>query len=175
MPESDGRTPVPCCLRGLRSGDLGWVVHRHGVLYAREYGWGADFEGLVAGVVAEFTSRRGPRDRFWIAEREGAIVGAVCLVSKTEHEAQLRLLYVEPAARGLGVGRLLVRACIHHAREEGFGTLSLWTNSVLAAARRVYEREGFKLVSEAPHDRFGHGLVGQTWALNLQSAGKPAG
>jgi DNA-binding MarR family transcriptional regulator/GNAT superfamily N-acetyltransferase len=161
-----GDTPPPrtVLLRGLRPGDLGWIVERHGVLYAREYGWDASFETLVASIMGEFDPAR---DAAWIAEASGRRAGCVLCVRKDARTAQLRTLLVEPEARGLGLGVRLVDECVRHARREGCAELVLWTNDVLVAARRIYERAGFVLTHEAPHHAFGHDLVEQTWSLTL--------
>lgn len=159
---------VPYLLRPHRPGDIGWVVQRHGELYAEEYGWNEEFEALVAKIAAQFIERLDPRrERCWIAEREGERVGCVFLVAKSKTVAQLRLLLVEPSARGLGIGKRLVEECDRFARQAGYRKITLWTQSVLGAARHIYEQAGYRLASEKPHHSFGHDLVAEVWEKRL--------
>ena len=168
-PPSVADASPPFTIRTHRSGDIGWVIHRHGVLYTREYGWGELFEALVAEIcvkfVREFDARR---DRCWIAEKDGAPVGSIFLV-KTADEAvgQLRLLLVEPETRGLGIGAALVAECVNFAREAGYRRITLWTQAELSAAQRIYQKAGFQLVREEQHQLFGVPMTGQVWELEL--------
>ncbi|MGL4621245.1 bifunctional helix-turn-helix transcriptional regulator/GNAT family N-acetyltransferase [Chroococcidiopsis sp.] len=163
---SNSKTPY--LLRSHQPGDMGWIVHRHGVLYAREYGWNEQFEALVAGIVAEFIQNYDPKKEWcWIAEKDDEIVGSVFLVKKSDTVAKLRLLLVEPKARGLGIGTRLVKECDRFARQAGYEKIELWTNSILSAARRIYKAAGYRLVHQEPHHSFGQDLVGQTWELTL--------
>ena len=156
-------------LRDPKPGDLGWIIHRQAVLYADEYGWNQDYEALVAQILSDFSRDFDPaKDAAWVAELDGRVVGSVFLVrGDTAGEAKLRLLYVEPSTRGLGIGARLVAACIAKAKSLGYRRLTLWTNSVLASARRIYQAAGFILTGEEAHHSFGHDLVGQTWMLDL--------
>jgi len=155
-------------LRKHRPGDMGWVVQRHGELYWKEYGYDERFEALVAGIVAEFIGKfDARRERCWIAERNGERLGAVFLVKQSGQVAKLRLLILDPAARGLGLGKRLVQACIRHARRCGYRKLVLWTQSDLFAARAIYEKTGFRLVGSEPHRSFGKSLIGEYWERKL--------
>jgi len=162
-PASD--TAPVILLRPVRSGDLGWVIQRQAVLYAREYGWDSSYETLIAGILSQF--KPGAGEQGWIAEMDGEPAGAVFAVRENAEVARLRLLHVEPFARGHGLGRTLVDTCIGFARDAGYKTLRLWTNDVLVSARRIYQAAGFTLVSEEPKPNFGKDLVSQTWELAL--------
>lgn len=158
----------PVTLRAPRPGDFGWVIERNGALYAGEHGWDAGYEALVARIVADYLAEHDPvRESAWIAELRGERVGAIFCVRKDDATAKLRLLHVEPSARGAGVGTLLVDECVRFAHRAGYRAMELWTVSLLAPARRIYERAGFTLVEEDTADRFGHRLTGQTWRLEL--------
>ncbi len=155
-------------LRGHRPGDMGWVISAHGSLYAQEYGFDATFEALVAEIAAQFIREFNPeRERCWIAELDGQTVGSVFLVQQSKTVAKLRLLIIDPKARGRGLGKRLVAECIAHARELGYRKLTLWTQSSLLAARHLYKEEGFKLAKTEPHRSFGVELVGEFWELKL--------
>jgi DNA-binding MarR family transcriptional regulator/GNAT superfamily N-acetyltransferase len=155
-------------LRPPQAGDLGWVVHRHGAVYAQEYGYNAQFEALVAEIVAQFVGRYQPkRERCWIAERDGEVVGSVFLVERSKTVAQLRLLLVEPEARGTGLGTRFVDECIRFARRAGYRKIMLWTQSELVAARRLYQAAGFRIVRSERNSSFGKKLVSETWELEL--------
>jgi GNAT superfamily N-acetyltransferase len=152
-------------LRPPRPGDLGWIIHRQAILYAQEYGWDVSYETLVSEIVGKFKCGRG--EQCWIAELDGAPAGAVFVVRENTDVARLRMLHVEPFARGQGLGRMLVDACIGFARGAGYKTLRLWTNDVLVSARRIYQAANFQLVKEEKHHSFGKDLVGQTWERML--------
>lgn len=165
LPAPAARTYV---LRSHQAGDLGWIAHRHGVLYAREYGWGERFEALVAGVVASFGKSHDPRrEHCWIAERDGRPVGSIMLVADSLSVARLRMLLVEPEERGSGIGRRLVDECLRFARQAGYAKATLWTHEVLTAARKIYVRAGFKLIHSEVHNEFGPDVMGETWERDL--------
>jgi DNA-binding MarR family transcriptional regulator/GNAT superfamily N-acetyltransferase len=162
--------PSAIVIRPPIVGDFGWVVHRHGVIYAQEHGWDETFEALVARVVAEYVERRdAARENAWIAEVDGETAGCVFCVKETDDIARLRLLLVEPSARGRGIGGRLVTECLGFARRAGYSKVTLWTNDVLLSARRIYEAAGFRLVKEEPHHSFGQDLIGQDWLLALDA------
>jgi DNA-binding MarR family transcriptional regulator/GNAT superfamily N-acetyltransferase len=163
-----GKSKEPYRLREMAVGDIGWITHRQALLYSREYGWDHTYEALVAEILAGFVKNfDGLCERGWIAERDGQIVGSVFLMRKSATVAQLRLLYVEASARGLGLGARLVDECIRFARAKGYRKITLWTNDCLSAARKIYLAGGFNLVKEEAHHSFGKDLVGQTWELDL--------
>lgn len=158
----------PIDLRDFAVGDLGWISHRQGLLYHDEYGFDVGFEALVAEILVAFARRaRSKGERGWIADRDGAVAGSVFLMRENEDVGRLRLLYVEPALRGQGVGRRLVDACIEGARAAGYRRMVLWTNDILASARHIYEATGFKCTARNPHRSFGRDLVGEDWELTL--------
>ena len=158
----------PFYLRHHEAGDMGWVIHQHGLLYNQEYGWDESFEALVAQICADFINNYDPKkERCWIAEMEGERVGSIFCVKASEDVAKLRLLLVVPKARGLGLGTRLVKECIRFARRSGYKKLTLWTNDNLIEARKIYEKNGFQLVEEERHHSFGHDLGGQNWDLML--------
>ena len=173
-----GRPPEPATLRALRPGDIGWVIARHGALYAQAYGWDMRFEALVARIAADFIERFDPsREAAWIAEAGGILLGCVFLVQARDEitaaidpgVAQLRMLLVEPEARGMGLGKRLSAQCEAFARQAGYERLRLWTNSLLLAARGIYQAAGYKLLASEPHHSFGHALVGEVWEKDLQA------
>jgi DNA-binding MarR family transcriptional regulator/GNAT superfamily N-acetyltransferase len=166
--QPSAQKPSMVLLRNHRPGDMGWVTSAHGALYAQEYGWDISFEALVAKITAEFIETFDPvRERCWIAELDGAPVGSVFVVRKTDAIAKLRLLIVDPRARGLGLGKRLVDECLRFARDAGYSSMTLWTQSILTSARGIYQRAGFKLVAAEPHHSFGVDLVGETWERDL--------
>jgi DNA-binding MarR family transcriptional regulator/N-acetylglutamate synthase-like GNAT family acetyltransferase len=159
---------APVVFRQHRLGDIGWIAHRQALLYAQEYGWNQDYEILAAEILAGIAKTFDPnRERSWIAERAGSVVGSVFVVRGSDTVAKLRLLYVEPAARGLRLGRRLVDECVGFARDRGYQKLTLWTNDVLVPARRIYQAAGFTCVAREAHNSFGHDLIGETWELAL--------
>src|SRR5438105_489095 len=165
--EAPAEDRSPYSLRDLRPGDIGWVTHRQAVMYNEEYGWDERFEALVAEILAHFVQNFDAKmERAWIAERDGEIIGSIFCVRKSATVAQLRLLYVEPTVRGLGIGTRLVDECVEFARRTGYRRMTLWTNSVLDSARRIYQRKGFRLIREERHHSFGKSLVGQNWELD---------
>jgi len=162
-------TPEPYILRGLETGDAGWITRRHALIYAQEYGWTSPlFEALVAEILSKFiTNFNSAHERAWIAERDGEVVGSVFISRASPEVAQLRLLYVDPSARGLGLGRRLVDECIRFSRAKGYKTLMLWTHDILVPAVRIYQAAGFKLIKEERHNEFGHDVNGQFWEMGL--------
>lgn len=155
-------------LRNPQPGDMGWIIHRQAVLYAQEYGWNNEYEALVADILSKFVREFDPaRERCWIAEKDGKVIGSVFIVRQDDTTAKLRLLYVDPCARGLGIGSRLVDECLRFSRQVGYTKMVLWTNSILTGARRIYDRAGFQLLEEEAHHSFGKDLVGQVLARDL--------
>ncbi|MDO8043035.1 bifunctional helix-turn-helix transcriptional regulator/GNAT family N-acetyltransferase [Janthinobacterium sp. SUN137] len=155
-------------LRNPQPGDMGWIIHRQAVLYAQEYGWNNEYEALVADILAKFVREFDPaRERCWIAEKDGKVIGSVFIVRQDDTTAKLRLLYVDPCARGLGIGSRLVDECLRFSRQVGYTKMVLWTNSILTDARRIYDKAGFQLVEEEAHHSFGKDLIGQVLARDL--------
>ncbi|HTZ84975.1 MAG TPA: helix-turn-helix domain-containing GNAT family N-acetyltransferase [Candidatus Acidoferrales bacterium] len=165
------QTPrTPYLLRMHQPGDMGWIVYRQAILYAEEYGWDNTYEALAAEIVAQFIKNYDPkRERVWLAEKDGERVGAVFVAKGSDEVARLRLLHVEPGARGLGIGKRLVEECIRFARQAGYSKMTLWTQSILLAARHIYKQAGFQVVREEPHHSFGKDLTAETWELNLRT------
>lgn len=164
----DPESRAPYLLRPHRPGDMGWVVAAHGALYSREYGWDQSFEAMVAEIVAKFIRHYDPaRECCWMAEKDGETVGSSFVVRKSATVAKLRMVIVDPRARGMGIGQRLVAECIRFARQAQYRKMTLWTNSILHAARHLYEQAGFTLVKSEPHSSFGHDLVGEIWELKL--------
>jgi DNA-binding MarR family transcriptional regulator/GNAT superfamily N-acetyltransferase len=161
---------TPYLLRQHRPGDMGWIVHRQGILYAEEYGWNETFEALAAEIVAHFIKNYDPKcECCWIAEKDGARIGAVFVAKVSDKIAKLRLLHVELEARGLGIGKRLVEECIRFARQAGYRKMTLWTQSILHAARNIYKQAGFEVVREEQHHSFGKDLTAETWELDLRT------
>jgi DNA-binding MarR family transcriptional regulator/GNAT superfamily N-acetyltransferase len=164
------RPTTPYLLRPHQPGDMGWIVHRQAILYANEYGWDETYEALAAEIVGQFIKNYDPkRERCWIAEQNGVRVGAVFVAKGSDTTAKLRLLHVEPQARGLGIGKRLVNECIRFSRQAGYQKLTLWTQSILLAARHIYKQAGLRLVREEPHHSFGKDLIAETWELPLRN------
>ena len=162
------QSPTPYLLRSHRAGDMGWVVYRHAVLYGQEYRFDQRFEALVADVVAQFLRDYDPKhEHCWIAEKDGQIVGSIFVVRASDTLAKLRLLLVEPSARGLGIGHRLVEECVGFARQAGYRTMTLWTQDILTAARRIYREAGFHCIAEESHSNFGPEVVGEIWEVTL--------
>jgi DNA-binding MarR family transcriptional regulator/GNAT superfamily N-acetyltransferase len=167
----DAMPAAPLVLRPHRLGELGWLIHRQGLLYNQQFGWNAEFEALIAGLYRDFEQApASPPKALWVAERQNTVIGSVFVVPSEGREgaAQLRMLYVEPEARGLGIGRMLVDQVVSFSRDSGYRRVRLWTQSILASARKIYASAGFRLVESMPHHSFGQDLVGETWELELQ-------
>ena len=165
------KSETPYLLRPHQPGDMGWIVHRQAILYAEEYGWGGTYEALAAEVVAQFIKNYDPkRERAWVAEKDGERVGAVFVAKGSDEVARLRLLHVETEARGLGIGKRLVAECVRFARQAGYQRMTLWTQSILHAARHIYKEAGFQVVREEKHHSFGKDLTAETWELDLRTS-----
>lgn len=172
---SSSQTSLPFILRTHQPGDIGWIIHRHGVLYHQEYGWDERFEALVASIAAEFIDHYDPQaERCWIAEKDGNRIGCIMLIKdrSSHNTAKIRLLLVEPSARGLGVARALVRKCRTFAEAAGYERIVLWTNQVLTSARRLYASEGYCFTQEEEHEAYGMRLVGESWETSLKTPTK---
>jgi GNAT superfamily N-acetyltransferase len=166
--KAEPRTPY--LLRQHQPGDMGWIVHRQAILYAEEYGWDGTYEALAAEIVAQFIKNYDPKcERCWIAEKDGERVGAVFVAKASDETAKLRLLHVEPEARGLGIGKRLVDECVRFARQAGYQKMTLWTQGILHAARHLYKEAGFRIVREEQHHSFGKDLTAETWELDLRT------
>ncbi|MHA1935443.1 MAG: bifunctional helix-turn-helix transcriptional regulator/GNAT family N-acetyltransferase [Candidatus Thorarchaeota archaeon] len=167
--ESDQAAVSSYLLRQHGAGDIGWIAHRHGVLYAEEYGWDETFEALVADILVKFIQSHDPkRERIWIAEQDGERIGSIVLVDAGDYVSQLRLLLVEPKARGKGIGKRLIQEGINFSKRNGYKRIKLWTQKNLDAARHLYKKAGFVCISEKPHTSFGHDLIEEFWELNLR-------